>query len=143
MQELWQLLTRHHPGLEEVEVVGTVAQVLGCDPVQSQRGKPEQRRLRGKKTPPWLDYTEIIRGLWGIRGRAGRVQYSGAGDASTQKGVSADVNINQYRSKPLETLLPRHISTTAPQTSQSFIFHFKVTKFKRRMTKRSSKGSGQ
>lgn len=59
MEGFWELLTRHQPALEEAEVVGTVAQVLGYGPVHSQRGKPQQGRIGGKP-PQQLDYMELV-----------------------------------------------------------------------------------
>lgn len=59
VEGFWELLTRHQADLEETEVVGTVAQVVGYGPVHSQRGKPQQGRLSGKP-PRRLDYVELV-----------------------------------------------------------------------------------
>lgn len=62
MEGLWELLTRHQPGLEEAEVVGAVLQVVGHGPVHSQRGKAQQGQLGGKPLQQ-LDRTELVSGL--------------------------------------------------------------------------------
>lgn len=54
VEGLWELLTRHQPGREEAEVVGTVAQVAGNGPVHSQRGR------LGGKPPRQLDYMGLV-----------------------------------------------------------------------------------
>lgn len=59
MEGFWELLTRHQPALEEAEVVGTVAQVVGHSPVHSQRGKPQQGPL-SVKPPQRRDDTKLV-----------------------------------------------------------------------------------
>lgn len=59
MEGFWELLIRQQTVLEEAEVVGTVAEVMGHGPVYSQRGNPLKGRLSG--TPPQRrDYMEPV-----------------------------------------------------------------------------------
>lgn len=50
VEGFWELLIRQQTALEEAEVVGTVAEVMGRGPVYSQRGNPLKGQLSG--TPP-------------------------------------------------------------------------------------------
>lgn len=59
MEGFWELPIRQQRVLEEAEVVGTVAEVMGHGLVYSQRGKPLKGRLSGT-APHWLDYMKPV-----------------------------------------------------------------------------------
>lgn len=56
------LLAGHQPVPEEAQVVGAVVQVVGHGPVHSQRGTPQEGRLRGQP-PQQLGYVVLLYGL--------------------------------------------------------------------------------